>query len=963
MRIRAVFTLLVITAAALFLSRTGVESQRVEHARKSTPQFVKAAAFGISPSVRSIAKPPTNTRPLDGSKLPVRVTEANEENESEGVALSSVHDQDASLAAFSATPMPTPLGSFDGLSNFDNIDAYNALIIPPDTIGDVGPSHYVQSANSLFRVFDKSGNALTPPFKLSSLFASLNTVCSRRNDGDPSIVYDPLADRWVLSQYCTAFPPFRQMIAVSKTGDPTGEYFVYEFVMPNVRLNDYAKLSVWPDGYYMSTDEFYGSDYVGSGAFAFDRQKMLNGDANAGYIYFNLPNIIPARAGGILPADLDGLTAPPAGMPGIFVGYSANEYGEAQDAIRLFDFHADFEVPANSTFQERAESPLPVAAFDPTSPPDRTDISQPAPGAPLDAVSDRLMYRIAYRNFGDHESLVFDQTVRTTPQTDTYRAGVRVYELRRTPSSQFSVAEQATLGDSTSSRWLGAAAQDNKGDLAVGYSFVNDEKKPSILYSGRSVTDTQGIFREEGTLVAGTGVQKAFGFRWGDYSTLTVDPADDCTFWIANEYYTQASEDFSDFTWLTRIGTFKFPECTPLAKGTIIGTITDAVSGQPIANASVVAAAYSRTSNVSGSYGDLVVVPGSYSLIVSAPGYETQTASISVSDGQTLTRDFALQPIAIIEAMPIDIVSESCSLDHAAEPGETVTANIGLRNTGRTNASDLTATLQPTGGIVETSSAQGYGTLAADETVVTRPFTFKVSAGISCGSSITLSFELTSGNRSIGTVAIPIHAGAVRYAMRESFDRSPIGRLPFNWTTAASGAQSRWSTSRDRNSSTPSSLFSPDPNQIGLNEVDSPTILITSTSARLTFQNWYDLETTFLRNRLYDGSVLEISVDGRAWKDILDEGATFESGGYDEGVIDSCCQNPLAGRHGWSGRSGIDQTSEFVTTSVRLPPSLAGHSVRFRWRVGTDIGTFREGQYIDDVTVTDGYSCSCANAN
>src|SRR5262249_14971879 len=208
--------------------------------------------------------------------------------------------------------------------------------------GDVGPSHYVQSANSLFRIYDKSGNALTPPFKLSGLFASLHTTCSTRNDGDPSIVYDPLADRWVLSQYCTAFPPFRQMIAVSKTGDPTGEYFVYEFVMPNVRLNDYAKLSVWPDGYYMSTDEFYGSDYVGGGAFAFDRRKMLDGDPNAGYIYFNLPNVVPGRMGGILPADLDGLAAPPSGMPNIFVSYSANEYGETQDAVRLFDFHADF---------------------------------------------------------------------------------------------------------------------------------------------------------------------------------------------------------------------------------------------------------------------------------------------------------------------------------------------------------------------------------------------------------------------------------------------------------------------------------------------------------------------------------------------------------------------------------------------------------------------------------------------
>jgi len=174
--------------------------------------------------------------------------------------------------------MPSPGISFDGLSNYNNIDAYGVVIIPPDMIGDVGPNHYVQAVNALVRVYDKSGDPLTPPFKMSELFGPLNTPCSVRNDGEATVLYDQLADRWLLSQYCTLFPPFRQMIAISKTGDPTGAYFVYEFVMPNVRLNDVAKFGVWPDGYYMSTDEFIGSDFAGSGMFAFDRNKMLAGD-------------------------------------------------------------------------------------------------------------------------------------------------------------------------------------------------------------------------------------------------------------------------------------------------------------------------------------------------------------------------------------------------------------------------------------------------------------------------------------------------------------------------------------------------------------------------------------------------------------------------------------------------------------------------------------------------------------
>jgi hypothetical protein len=215
----------------------------------------------------------------------------------------------------------------------------------------------------------------------------------------------------------------------------------------------------------------------------------------------------------------------------------------------------------------------------------------------------------------------------------------------------------------------------------------------------------------------------------------------------------------------------------------------------------------------------------------------------------------------------------------------------------------------------------------------------------------------------LGELTAPLKAGELHFALQESFDTLMAPALPSGWITSASGAEMPWVTSTMHSSSAPNSLFSPDPNQIGLNEVVSPAVPIVGPDARLKFRNWYDLETTFLRNRLYDGSVLEISIDGGAWRDIIEAGGSFESGGYDEGLIDGCCQNPLAGKHGWSGRSGVNLTSEFITSEVRLPASAAGHSVRFRWRVGTDIGTFREGQYLDDVAVTDGYRCTCAKAS
>ncbi|MEP6903661.1 MAG: hypothetical protein ABJA66_18205, partial [Actinomycetota bacterium] len=530
-------------------TKTNSSSEKFDGELK--PQSVRAVAFGVSPKVAEFA----DSRQTVKNPAEREVRFVSENQISRKSDENAVHDTETNLAQPSAVPMPTPALTFDGISNHDNGEIFGLFYLPSDTNGDVGLNNYVQTVNTLTRIYDKSGNALTPPFKLSDIFAPLNTPCSLRNDGEAVVLYDTLADRWLLSQYCNAFPPFRQMIAVSQTGDPTGAYYLYEFVMPNNRLNDYAKFGVWTDGYYMSDDEFIGSDYAGTGLFAFDRQKILAGDPAASYIYFNIPSNSIIRTGGLLPADLDGLNPPPEGAPNIFAGYSATEYGDAQDAIRLFDFHADFQNPPNSTFRERLESPLTVAPFDPTSPNGRNDIAQPAPGDFLDSQSDRLMYRVAYRNFGTHDSLVFNQTVRLTPITETYRAGVRVYELQRS-GANFSVHEQATLGETTSSRWMAAAAQDHQGNIAFEYSFGSDAKRPSIFYSGKLATETVGTFRDETSLVTGSGVQTAFGFRWGNFTGMTVDPVDDCTFWMTNQYYSAASQMESPFSWLTRIGKF-----------------------------------------------------------------------------------------------------------------------------------------------------------------------------------------------------------------------------------------------------------------------------------------------------------------------------------------------------------------------------------------------------------------------
>lgn len=917
------------------------------------PQNFQATAFAVTKKISEIA--PFEKLKNDANEV-VGITD---ERKSLIENPNAAHDADGNLAKFSDAPMPSPMLSFDGISNRENNDAYGFAVIPPDMNGDIGPNHIVQSVNILTRIYDKKGLPLTPSFKMSEVFEDLGTPCSQTNFGNPITLYDPLADRWILSQFCTNAPPYRQMIAVSKTSNPTGEYYAYEFVMPNLRLNDFPKIGVWTDGYYMSTDEFVGNDFKGNGIFAFDRKKMLVGDPNANFIYFPIPATSIERRGGYLPSDLDGLNAPPVNAPNTFMTYTATEYGDAVDALRLFDFHADFSVPQNSTFTERAESPIAVAPFDPTSSLDRVDIFQPAPGEPLDAQSDRLQHRLAYRNFGDSESLVVNQTVRVSPVGETYRAGVRVYELRRR-NGVYAVRENATIGTNDVSRWIGSAAQDNQGNLAVVYSFASELEKPSIHYSGKLAGEPLGVFRNEAILVKGTGVQTGFGYRWGDYSQMSVDPVGDCTFWMTHQYYTAASQAESPYGWLTRIGTFRFPECTNAPIALIEGTITNAADNQPIANATITAnEVYSRNTNLFGSYDNLFVVPNTYILTASADGFQSQTVTVTVANGQFLTQNFALQPVAVLSQSNLTFVSESCAVNNAVEPGETVTVNISLRNTGRKNTANLTATLLPTGGIVNPSAAQNYGALNANGEAVSRSFTFTASPNLTCGSLLGLNLQLNDGSENLGTITILLNAGAKRVAFFEDFDFVILPVLPVGWTTSATGAAEIWKTTEDFFESPQNSVSSAASNQVGVNELTSPAFQVNSTEARLTFRNRYELETTFLRNRLYDGAVLEIKIgDFGRFNDILTAGGTFESGGYD-GTIDACCQNPLAGRLGWSGKSGVNQTPEFVTTAVKLPANAAGKKIQLRWRVGTDNGTGTDGQFVDDVRVEDGFVCSC----
>ncbi|HLO14906.1 MAG TPA: hypothetical protein VK206_08755, partial [Anaerolineales bacterium] len=298
--------------------------------------------------------------------------------------------------------IPAPLQNFDGLNNLNGV-------LPPDTNGDVGPNHYMQWINLSFAIYSKTGALLYGPAAGNTLWSGFGAPCETTNDGDPIVQYDHLADRWMVSQFSLPnYPsgPFYQCIAVSQTGNPTGAWYRYAFQISASKLNDYPHFGIWPDGYYMSVNQFAGNSWAGAGVVAFERNKMLLGQP-AQAVYFDLFAVDP-NLGGMLPSDLDG-PAPAAGTPNYFLQVDDNGFGYPQDQIEVWQFKVNWANPGASTFTQATW--LPTAAFDSNMcAGSRNCIPQPGTTVRLDAIADRLMYRLQYRSFGGYQTMVLNHT-------------------------------------------------------------------------------------------------------------------------------------------------------------------------------------------------------------------------------------------------------------------------------------------------------------------------------------------------------------------------------------------------------------------------------------------------------------------------------------------------------------------------------------------------------------------------
>jgi hypothetical protein len=633
----------------------------------------------------------------------------------------------------------TPGLGFDGVG----VSRY----APSDANGATGLTQYFQWVNVQFAVFDKAtGAILYGPAAGKTLWSGFGGPCETNNDGDPVAQYDKAANRWVLSQFAvTGGPPYYQCVAVSTTPDATGPYARYAFQYST--FNDYGKIGVWPDGYYASFNMFQGNTFVGSKVCAYDRTAML-----AGVLATQQCFQLGSAYGGLLPSDLDGTIAPPPGSPNFFVAFGTN-------SLRLWRFHTDWTTPANTTLT--GPITIPVAAFTMACN-GGACIPQSGTTQKLDSLGDRLMYRLAYRRFSDgHEAIVANHSVAASNGV----VGVRWYELRD-PNGTPVIYQQGTFAPDSTYRWMGSIAMDSAGNIGLGYSVSSGAIHPGIRFTGRAPSDSLGFLGSEISILEGTGSQTKTLARWGDYTSLAVDPTDDCTLWYTNQYL----KSNGTFNWSTRIDSFKFTSCPASGGGgqqtltvskagsTGTGTVTSSPAG--ISCGATCSATYTSGAQVT-----LTAVADSGSTFAGWSGggcSGTGTCTVTLSADTTVTATFNTQPVqqftltaakngtgtGTVTSSPAGIsCGATCSASYASGAQVTLTA---VADSGSIFAGWSGSGCSGTGTCVVTLSANTTAT-ATFNTQTTQQFTLTVSksgngtvtsspAGISCGATCSATY-------------------------------------------------------------------------------------------------------------------------------------------------------------------------------------------------------------------------------
>ncbi len=621
-----------------------------------------------------------------------------------------------------------PKVSTTGGSSIGGIGANGSA--PPDTNGSVGATQFVEWVNQEFAVYNKATGALIlGPLEGNTLWSGFGGGCQTNNDGDIIVLWDKLHQRWVMSQFSVSTTPFNQCVAVSTTADATGTWARYAFQQP--AFNDYPKLGVWPDAYYVTYNMFNstGTLFEGSRLCAMNSSAMRAGTAATQQCFQ-----LSSSFGGVLPADVDGTTLPPAGEPEFFLNFGTN-------SLNLWKFHVDFTNTANTTLT--GPTNLPVAAFSEACGGGRC-IPQSGVTQKLDSLGDRLMYRLAYRNFGNHESLVVNHSI-----TAGSSVGVRWYELQN-PGTNPVIFQQGTFAPDSNYRWMGSIAMDRAGDIALGYSVSSSTLHPAIRYTGRTPSDPLGTMESETSIFEGPGSQTGNNLsRWGDYSSMSVDPADDCTFWYSNEYLPANGS----FNWGTRFASFKFTGCG--APPTPDFSISPTPSSQTVVQGNPTSYTV-NTSALNGFSGNITL-----SLTSALPtGVGASFTSTTVAAGASSTLNVTTAPTTAAGTSTITIQGTSGSLAHSASvtlvvnpvapPNFTISAAPSSRSVTRGNSTTYTVT------IVRQNGFTGSVSLSVTNLPSRASGTFNPTSITGTGTTSTLTISTTS-RTTRGTRTLTIH--------------------------------------------------------------------------------------------------------------------------------------------------------------------------------------------------------------
>jgi len=718
--------------AFLFISNSAYAQQKQV---QRGPQVIQEIKHDVSP-------------PLRDMKNPYPPSREDREIENRGIhpVRPITHVSDPGLQKNSPLPL---VSTTDGLS-FDGVSANGYA--PPDTNGSPGLTQYVQWVNVEFAVYDKTSGALIMgPTEGNTLWSGFGGPCETNNNGDVIALYDKLNNVWIMSQLMVAGPPYYQCVAVSTSSDATGSYNRYAFSQGS-DLNDYPKLGVWPDAYYVTYNLFLnGVSFVGPRVCAMDGAAMRAGTAATQQCFD------PAAIGdGLLPGDLDGTTPPPAGETESVLGFNTT----TDNSLDLYEFHVDFVTPANSTLT--GPTSLAVNAFSEACGGFGTCVPQPNTIQQLDSLGDRMMYRLAYRNFGDHEALVTSHSVTTGSSS-----GMRWYEIR-SPASTPVVYQQGTFAPDASWRWMGSIAMDQAGDMALGYSVSSSTVFPSIAYTGRTPSDALGTMESENLIFPGLGSQGPNLSRWGDYSDMAVDPVDDCTFWYTTEYLPSG---VGQFNWQTRILNFKFSGCGSTSPDFTIGAAPSSqtvIAGNPTSYTATV-------SPLNGFTGDVALTNGS---LPSGVGLTFNPTTVTGGSG-TSTVNVTTSASTPPGTYTLSLTGTSGALTHSTtvqlvvtgNPDFTISAAPPSRTVNSGSSTSYTATVAPINGF-NGAVALTTGSLPAGVGLTFNPTTINNGSGTSTV-TVTTSTSTTPGTYTLtltGTSGALVHSTTVQLVVNAGPD-------------------------------------------------------------------------------------------------------------------------------------------------------------------------------------------------